>query len=183
MKRRMSAHSTALHGSIPRARHLPCRSPGPLQSELRQAAPLAQQAAKEAGLSEICRNPFQSIIVRSVETLQAVDEALRSLKHYPEPDRPAAEVRPKAGRGYGCSEAPRGILYHRYDVDDAGLISRGAHRAADGAESADNRRRPAPLRAAPDGPPPQRVDLAVRAGHPQLRSVHLLFHTLPAPAD
>jgi coenzyme F420-reducing hydrogenase alpha subunit len=117
------AHSTALHGSIRE------RGPyfvGPLARfslNFDKLAPLAQQAAKEAGLSEVCRNPFQSIIVRSVETLQAVNEALAILEAYPEPDRPAAEVRPKAGRGYGCSEAPRGILYHRYDVDDAGLIT------------------------------------------------------------
>jgi coenzyme F420-reducing hydrogenase alpha subunit len=28
----------------------------------------------------------------------------------------------RAGVGHGCTEAPRGILYHRYEIDDAGLV-------------------------------------------------------------
>jgi coenzyme F420-reducing hydrogenase alpha subunit len=28
----------------------------------------------------------------------------------------------KAGTGMGCTEAPRGILYHRYRLDDSGTI-------------------------------------------------------------
>jgi coenzyme F420-reducing hydrogenase alpha subunit len=31
-------------------------------------------------------------------------------------------VEPGAGTGYGCTEAPRGILYHRYRLDAAGVI-------------------------------------------------------------
>jgi coenzyme F420-reducing hydrogenase alpha subunit len=83
---------------------------------------LAQEAAREAGLAPACRNPFQSIIVRSVEILYACDEALRIINQYEAPEAPAVEVRPRAGTGYGCTEAPRGILYHRYRVSDQGLI-------------------------------------------------------------
>ncbi len=85
-------------------------------------SPLAQEAAREAGLGPVCNNPFQSIIVRSVETLYACDEALRIIDEYQEPDRPAVPVEPRAGVGYGASEAPRGLLYHRYKLDDAGII-------------------------------------------------------------
>jgi len=85
-------------------------------------SPLAQEAAREAGLGEVCRNPFQSIIVRSVETLYACDEALRILEAFERPDKPAVEIEPKAGVGHGCTEAPRGILYHRYRLDAKGLI-------------------------------------------------------------
>ncbi len=85
-------------------------------------SPLAQRAAKEAGLPPVCRNPFKSIIVRSVETLYACDEALRLIERYVPPPQPAVEIRPRAGTGYGCTEAPRGILYHRYDLDAQGLI-------------------------------------------------------------
>jgi coenzyme F420-reducing hydrogenase alpha subunit len=31
-------------------------------------------------------------------------------------------VQPRAGTGYGCTEAPRGILYHRYAIDEKGTI-------------------------------------------------------------
>jgi coenzyme F420-reducing hydrogenase alpha subunit len=83
---------------------------------------LAQQAARDAGLGPVCRNPFKSIIVRSVETVYACDEALRIIGEYEMPEKPAVEVRPRAATGYGCTEAPRGILYHRYRLDDQGVI-------------------------------------------------------------
>jgi coenzyme F420-reducing hydrogenase alpha subunit len=87
-----------------------------------QLSPLSKDAAVEAGLSPVCRNPFQSIIIRSLEILYAFDEALRLIKEYSEPDVPAVEVRPRASTGYACTEAPRGILYHRYSMDDEGII-------------------------------------------------------------
>jgi coenzyme F420-reducing hydrogenase alpha subunit len=83
---------------------------------------IAKDAARSAGLGPTCRNPFKSIIVRSVETVFAIDEALRIIADYEPPDRPAEEVVPRAGSGHGCTEAPRGILYHRYAVDALGLI-------------------------------------------------------------
>lgn len=84
--------------------------------------PFAKEIAKEAGLSEVCRNPFKSIVVRSVETLYAVEEAQRILEGYEMPDRPAVPVEVKAGEGFGASEAPRGILYHHYAIDEDGVI-------------------------------------------------------------
>jgi coenzyme F420-reducing hydrogenase alpha subunit len=85
-------------------------------------SPIAQAAARDAGLGKTCRNPFRSIIVRLVETVWACDEALRILDAYEEPDRPAVEVTPRAGVGCGASEAPRGTLYHRYRIDGEGKI-------------------------------------------------------------
>jgi coenzyme F420-reducing hydrogenase alpha subunit len=85
-------------------------------------SPIAQEAARAAGLSAVCRNPFRSIVVRSVEILQACDEALRIIESYERPDKPAVPIRVRAATGYGCTEAPRGILYHRYRVNDAGVI-------------------------------------------------------------
>jgi len=82
----------------------------------------AQAAAADAGLGPTCRNPFQSIVVRSVETLHAIDEALAIIERYDEPDVAAVEVVPRAGVGHGATEAPRGLLYHRYDLDDQGLV-------------------------------------------------------------
>jgi coenzyme F420-reducing hydrogenase alpha subunit len=83
---------------------------------------IAQDAARAAGLGPVCRNPFQSIIVRSVELVFACDEALRIIEGYEMPDQPAVPVQPRAGTGYGCTEAPRGILYHRYRISDQGVI-------------------------------------------------------------
>jgi coenzyme F420-reducing hydrogenase alpha subunit len=87
-----------------------------------QLSPPAKDAAKEAGLGRECRNPFRSIIVRSVEVLYACDEALRIIEAYEPPERPYVEVTPRAGTGHGCTEAPRGSLYHRYTIDGEGTI-------------------------------------------------------------
>ena len=85
-------------------------------------SPLAREAAREAGLGPTCRDPFRSILVRGVELVYACDEALRLIEAYEEPDEPAVEVAPVAGTGYGASEAPRGLLYHRYRLDGEGTI-------------------------------------------------------------
>jgi coenzyme F420-reducing hydrogenase alpha subunit len=115
-------HSNALH-SVHRDRgayHV-----GPLARYSlnfdRLPAPV-QDAARAAGLPPVVRNPFQSILVRAVETLFACDEAVRLIDLYEPPDRPFVEAEPRAGVGHGCTEAPRGILYHRYRLDAEGLI-------------------------------------------------------------
>jgi coenzyme F420-reducing hydrogenase alpha subunit len=115
-------HSTALHSAITgRGAY----AVGPLARyslNFDRLSPLAQDAARQAGLGLVCRNPFQSIVVRSVEILYACDEALRIIEQYERPDAPAIDVRPRAGTGYGCTEAPRGLLYHRYRIDEQGTI-------------------------------------------------------------
>jgi coenzyme F420-reducing hydrogenase alpha subunit len=83
---------------------------------------LAKEIAGEAGLRPVCRNPFKSILVRGVETVLAFEEAIRLVEAYREPDPPRVSVEPRAGTGYGCTEAPRGICYHRYTIDDKGII-------------------------------------------------------------
>jgi sulfhydrogenase subunit alpha len=84
---------------------------------------IAKDAAAGVGLQSECRNPFQSIVVRAVETLAAVDEAQRLINEYQAPASPAVEVVPRAGVGHGASEAPRGLLYHRYEIDSDGIIT------------------------------------------------------------
>jgi coenzyme F420-reducing hydrogenase alpha subunit len=51
-----------------------------------------------------------------------VHEAIGLLENYQQPDAPYVEVEPKEGNACGCTEAPRGFLWHRYDVDDKGLV-------------------------------------------------------------
>jgi sulfhydrogenase subunit alpha len=84
---------------------------------------LAQEAAREAGLGATCVNPYRSIVARSIETLYACDEALRIIDAYEEPDAPALAVEPREAVGYAATEAPRGLLYHRYALDADGAIA------------------------------------------------------------
>jgi sulfhydrogenase subunit alpha len=83
---------------------------------------IAQEAARAAGLGSVCRNPFKSIVVRAVELVFACHEALRIISGYEPPEAPALAVEPRAGTGHGASEAPRGLLYHRYSIDASGLV-------------------------------------------------------------
>ncbi len=82
----------------------------------------AKEAAKLAGVENGCKNPYKSIIVRSIEMVYACSEALRIIHEYEEPREAAIEIHPTAGTGYSCTEAPRGTLYHRYKVDEKGKI-------------------------------------------------------------
>jgi sulfhydrogenase subunit alpha len=83
----------------------------------------AQEAAAKAGLQPPVRNPFRSIIVRAVELVFACAEALRVIKEYEPPAEPRVEAPNRAGTGQAISEAPRGILYHHYALDENGLIT------------------------------------------------------------
>jgi coenzyme F420-reducing hydrogenase alpha subunit len=115
-------HSNALH-SVRRGRGAYCVGPlARYNLNYDRLSPLAQAAAREAGIAGGCRNPFRSIVVRSVEILYACDEALRLIAAYEPPDPPAVEVRARPGTGFGCTEAPRGLLYHRYRLDERGTI-------------------------------------------------------------
>jgi sulfhydrogenase subunit alpha len=115
-------HSNALHARMRTRGSYLC---GPL-SRYNIASdklwPLARDAAREAGLDGRCTNPFRSITVRSVELVQAFDEALAIIDSYEQPDPPAVEVRPRHCVGHGVTEAPRGMLYHRYEIDTDGSI-------------------------------------------------------------
>lgn len=86
-------------------------------------SPLAREAATAAGLGSQCNNPYRSIIVRAVEVLYACDEALRIIDDYDEPDQPAVPTPCVAGTGHWATEAPRGLLYHRYRLDPDGTIA------------------------------------------------------------
>jgi len=76
----------------------------------------------EIGLALPSRNLFHSLVARAVEILLALHEALRLLDAYRLPDSPWVLVTPRAGVATGCTEAPRGLLWHRYEMDDAGRV-------------------------------------------------------------
>ena len=114
--------STALHGGLRGRRPY---LTGPLARFALNAdelMPVARTAAAAAGVDATTRNPFRTIVVRAVETLHACEEALAIVDGYEEPDRPAVPVEARGGVGAGWTEAPRGVLWHRYELDDEGTI-------------------------------------------------------------
>ncbi|HET8681083.1 MAG TPA: nickel-dependent hydrogenase large subunit [Micromonosporaceae bacterium] len=119
------AHSTALHAHLA-GRGTYLTGPAARYTLSHQwLSPLARQAATAAGLGTQCHNPFRSIVVRAVETVHAVERAVQLVDGYEPPPAPAVPV-PPPGRpvvGYGATEAPRGVLFHRYSLDAAGTIT------------------------------------------------------------
>jgi coenzyme F420-reducing hydrogenase alpha subunit len=116
-------HSTALHARL--AGHDGTYLTGPLARYTLNSGelpPLASQAAAAAGLGTMCRNPFRSIIVRAVEIVCAIEEAIRIIDGYEPPAAASVSVAPRAAVGHGVSEAPRGVLYQRYEFDGGGTI-------------------------------------------------------------
>src|SRR5579885_34880 len=83
---------------------------------------VARQAAADCGLEAPCRNPFRSIVVRAIEVIFACDEALKLIAEYHPPEAPRVIAPARAGVGHGATEAPRGVLYHRYEIDERGLV-------------------------------------------------------------
>jgi coenzyme F420-reducing hydrogenase alpha subunit len=114
-------HSTALHA---RLKEGGAYVVGPMARLFLNADRLPddlRQLVDELGLTEE-RNPFRSILVRGVETVYACEEALSLIERYEPPAAPAVAVTLRHGIGHACTEAPRGLLYHRYDVGSDGSI-------------------------------------------------------------
>jgi coenzyme F420-reducing hydrogenase alpha subunit len=119
------AHSNALHATLDTAHDGGPYVVGPLARyslNHDRLSPLARQAAHEGGLGPVCRNPFRSIVVRAVELVEVLVEALRIVDAWQDGVPPAVPVPPRAGEGFGATEAPRGVLFHRYVLDAAGTI-------------------------------------------------------------
>jgi sulfhydrogenase subunit alpha len=119
---RQVSHSTALHARI---RRRGAYVVGPLARyalNFDRLPASVRSLAHDAGLGTSCRNPFRSIVVRALEIVFACDEALRLIAAYEQPERAAVAVEPVSGVGFGCTEAPRGICWHRYAIDADGTI-------------------------------------------------------------
>jgi sulfhydrogenase subunit alpha len=116
-------HANALHSQL---RERGSYLVGPLARfnlHFARLTPMARQAASEVGLAPPCLNPFKSIVVRAVELVFACEEALRLIAEYEPPPEPRAEFEYRAGTGHAATEAPRGLLYHRYIIDEHGIIT------------------------------------------------------------
>lgn len=114
-------HSTALHslldgepywvGPLPR-----------LNNNLDRLPDTTRRLVDGLGIDWPSDNPYHSIVARAVEMHIAIVEAIRILENYGEPPKPHVEVTPRAGVGTGCTEAPRGILWHRYEFNERGRV-------------------------------------------------------------
>jgi coenzyme F420-reducing hydrogenase alpha subunit len=117
--------STALHSVM-----LPDATPylvGPLSRVnlcLEQLLPTARREAESCGIAWPSHNNFHSIVARGIELIAAFEEAVEIVGQYhAEPAVSRIEYTPQAGEGCHATEAPRGLIYHRYRIGDDGLIA------------------------------------------------------------
>jgi coenzyme F420-reducing hydrogenase alpha subunit len=88
-----------------------------------QLHPIAREALAATGLGDELRTSvFRSIVARAVELVHAVAEARDLLDRYVPPAEPQAAWQSRPGVAAWATEAPRGLLFHRYEVDERGLV-------------------------------------------------------------
>jgi coenzyme F420-reducing hydrogenase alpha subunit len=116
------AHSTALQASTRDGRIYLTGPMARFALNYDRLPKFLSQAASRVGIAEGCRNPYKSILVRALEVAYACDEALRIIETYERPQDDEVDINVRAATGYGATEAPRGLLYHRYNVSAEGMI-------------------------------------------------------------
>lgn len=118
-------HSTAMQ-----AVRLPAGTPyllGPLSRVLLnrdRLSPRARALADEIGLAASGRNPYRALLARCLEVVHAYEESLDILRHHDLSGPCRQNYAPRAGVGCAATEAPRGLLFHEYEIDDRGRIVR-----------------------------------------------------------
>jgi coenzyme F420-reducing hydrogenase alpha subunit len=118
-------YSTALHAGIKEQEALHPYLVGPVARVNLNQDRLPQEIGntmKECGIQLPITNSQRGIIARSIELAYAFDEAMRIIKAYEMPDRPSVDFEPGAGEATWITEAPRGILIHRYELDSGGYV-------------------------------------------------------------
>ncbi len=115
-------HSNALHGHTVDGNTYLVGPLARLNLNHEQLLPAAQKALKDSGIQLPLVNPYKSLMARAIELVQFYEEAILLVNAY-QPDGPAhVDLKLQAGEGAGATEAPRGLLYHRYKIDENGLV-------------------------------------------------------------
>ena len=119
-------YSTALHSGLRRNGILTPFIVGPLARFNLNHSMLPQEISQklvECSLKLPLRETQKAIIARTVELSYAFHESIRLIKNYEKPDRPSVRFDACAGKGAWATEAPRGLLFHRYELDGQGNVN------------------------------------------------------------
>jgi sulfhydrogenase subunit alpha len=86
--------------------------------------PMAKEAAAELNLKPPCYNPFMNNLAQIVEIVQEIEESLNVVEQLlgAGSHQEDVSIEPRAGRGIGIVEAPRGLLIHDYTYNSQGYI-------------------------------------------------------------
>jgi len=127
IKEKVVQHSTAKHCWAERDSFM-VGALSRFNNNYEQLTDNAKRHAEELGLKAPCYNTYMNNIAQFVEIIHSIDDSIRLIDELLEDgmdeDKAMVEVKPKAGRGVGAVEAPRGLLIHDYKYDDDGKIEK-----------------------------------------------------------
>lgn len=92
-----------------------------------QLHPAAKEVASMFGLKPMNYNPFMNTIAQLVEFAHNIEDSIHWIDVLLENgvrDEKPAKIKPKAGRGVGIVEVPRGILVHDYTLNSKGYCTK-----------------------------------------------------------
>lgn len=115
-------HSNALHSHTLEGNHYLVGPLARLNLNHDQLSPAAQKAILDNGITFPFNNPYKSLIARSIELVHYYEEAISLINFYLPSGNSCMDIKLRAGSGCGTSEAPRGLLYHRYSIDEDGRV-------------------------------------------------------------
>jgi coenzyme F420-reducing hydrogenase alpha subunit len=121
---RQVGHSTALHTvRLPQCKSYFVGPLARLNLNRERLSPTARQLSGDVGIGWPCFNPYQSIVARALEVVHAYEESLQIIADY-QPFSPAkVQYEPRPGEGMAATEAPRGMIYNRYKIDEDGRVT------------------------------------------------------------
>ena len=87
-----------------------------------QLHPAARRAAESLGLRVPCHNPYMNNLAQVVEIIHCAHNSLAMLEDVLDRGLVSEDISytPGPGEGVGAVEAPRGLLFHAYRLDDTG---------------------------------------------------------------
>ncbi len=126
------AHSTAKHARLSRSSYA-VGALARFNLNADKLHPTAKAVAAQLGLTAQCHNPYLNSAAQLVECAHCSEMALRIVEQLLADGVDQNEalvvgvnenqrIRVQAGSGVGAVEVPRGLLFHQYQVDEAGMI-------------------------------------------------------------
>ncbi len=98
-----------------------------INNSFEQLNPEAKKAWKKLKLKMPCYNPFYNLMAQIVEIIHSIEEMSKLFGQYQSLRKQTnfakklkVSFKPNPGKGYAVMEAPRGLLYHEYELDREG---------------------------------------------------------------
>jgi len=123
IKEMVVPHSTAKHASAARDSYM-VGALARFNNNYEQLCERAKEAAERLKLKPLCHNPYMISIAQVVECVHCAETIRENLDTLLERGLQQEDISytPRAGRGIGAVEVPRGLLIHDYTYDSEGNI-------------------------------------------------------------